>query len=317
MSGFGVGCRRLRRSRRPPPALFLQPPTPNYTPLNHHSWGKAIKKLSNLDAHTIVGSPQGPDSPGTHPPLAPGPGPVALPPPVPLAPGAPMTAAHAVAAAGLHLPPPTPLVVAQIEERDMTEADARVEVPFPQDPDREYLLSRTARYVAKDGAAFEGRLREQEAGNPAFRFLFDYEGEEGRFYRWRVYSLLMGDRETRWRTKPFQMTPDGPFWVPPPIPEAYIREEEERETERQRREQRERERERERAETRRGRGAKSRSRSRSRSRGNKRDGDGGGGRRGREEKYLTGRQAERARDIARGRGASYGVCVYIRACAHG
>ena len=217
------------------------------------SWGKAIKKLSNLDASTIVGSPQGPDSPGLHPPN-PLPGPVVLPPPTPLAPGAPMTAAHAVAAAGLHLPPPTPLVVAQIEERDMTEADARVEVPFPQDPDREYLLSRTARYVAKDGAAFEGRLREQEASNPAFRFLFDYDGAEGRFYRWRVYSLLMGDRETRWRTKPFQMTPDGPFWVPPPIPEAYLREEEEREKERQRREQRERDRERERAEARRGRG---------------------------------------------------------------
>lgn len=210
-----------------------------------------------------------------------------------LAPGAPVTAAAAAAAAGLILPPPVPLV---IEEREATEADARIEVVFPQDPDREFLLSRTARYVAKDGAAFEGRLREKEANNPAFRFLFDYGGEEGRFYRWRVYSLLMGDKETKWRAKPFQMTPDGPFWVPPPVPEAYLREEEKREKERQRREQRERER----AEARKSRGGggnRSRSRSRSRGREEKK----------KEEKYLTGRQAERARDIARGRGA----CVVV------
>ncbi|CAN0447583.1 unnamed protein product, partial [Hapterophycus canaliculatus] len=28
----------------------------------------------------------------------------------------------------------------------------------------------------------------------------------------------MGDREDRWLSRPFQMTPDGPWWIPPEEP---------------------------------------------------------------------------------------------------
>lgn len=28
----------------------------------------------------------------------------------------------------------------------------------------------------------------------------------------------MGDREDRWVTRPYQMTPNGPWWVPPEEP---------------------------------------------------------------------------------------------------
>jgi hypothetical protein len=36
--------------------------------------------------------------------------------------------------------------------------------------------------------------------------------------RWKAFSLAMGDREDNWHVKPFQMSPGGPFWVPPPLP---------------------------------------------------------------------------------------------------
>eukprot|EP00953_Heterococcus_sp_UTEX-ZZ885_P011276 6530-Heterococcus_DN1.PRE.2 len=38
----------------------------------------------------------------------------------------------------------------------------------------------------------------------------------------------MGDREENWRVKPFQMSPGGPFWVPPPLPTVSSDSEEER-----------------------------------------------------------------------------------------
>lgn len=34
----------------------------------------------------------------------------------------------------------------------------------------------------------------------------------------QVFSLAMGDREDRWLSRPFQMTPDGPWWIPPEEP---------------------------------------------------------------------------------------------------
>jgi hypothetical protein len=43
----------------------------------------------------------------------------------------------------------------------------------------------------------------------------------------------MGDRERSWRVKPFQMSPGGPFWVPPPLPTVSSDSEEEREKEQQ------------------------------------------------------------------------------------
>ena len=37
----------------------------------------------------------------------------------------------------------------------------------------------------------------------------------------KVWSLLMGDKENKWRIKPFQMSNNGAFWVPPPLPEKH------------------------------------------------------------------------------------------------
>jgi len=54
------------------------------------------------------------------------------------------------------------------------------------------MVDRTARYVAKDGTAFEQRLLDREAGNPDFGFLFEYESKEGQYYRWKVRSPRHG-----------------------------------------------------------------------------------------------------------------------------
>ncbi|CAN0412650.1 unnamed protein product, partial [Ectocarpus fasciculatus] len=86
---------------------------------------------------------------------------------------------------------------------------------IPAEKERRYMVDRTARYVAKDGQPFEQRLLDREAGNPDFAFLFEYESKEGQYYRWKVFSLVMGDREDRWVSRPYQMTPNGPWWVPP------------------------------------------------------------------------------------------------------
>ncbi|KAG0169240.1 U2 snRNP-associated SURP domain-containing protein [Apophysomyces sp. BC1015] len=44
------------------------------------------------------------------------------------------------------------------------------------------------------------------------------ESEEHVYYRWRLYSILQGDTKSQWRTEPFQMFEEGPWWVPPDIP---------------------------------------------------------------------------------------------------
>lgn len=38
----------------------------------------------------------------------------------------------------------------------------------------------------------------------------------------QVFSLVMGDKEDKWREKPFQMTLGGPFWVPPKMPQYSV-----------------------------------------------------------------------------------------------
>jgi U2-associated protein SR140 len=68
-------------------------------------------------------------------------------------------------------------------------------------------------YLAKVSA------EEQAAGNSRFSFLWDpseYDGDDGIYYRWRLYSLEHGDTDTRWRTAPFAMYDGGPLWNPPP-----------------------------------------------------------------------------------------------------
>ncbi|KAG5178404.1 hypothetical protein JKP88DRAFT_270519 [Tribonema minus] len=172
-----------------------------------------------------------------------------------------------------------------LAEREMQEGDQKVVVVLPRDEGRRYLIDRTARYVAKDGAALEDRLIQRESSNPDFDFLTNYTSEEGTYYRWRAYAFAMGDRERRWRQRPFQMVVGGAFWIPPAEPEDEPDSEEERELEKKR----ERERRRERMEKEREEAAKDPGKAQAE-----------------RYKYMTGRQLEKAREAERERGGPVG-----------
>lgn len=60
---------------------------------------------------------------------------------------------------------------------------SRGQVVIPTDPEREFLITRTARYVAKDGSSLEQLIREKELDNPDFAFLFKHDSPEGIYYR--------------------------------------------------------------------------------------------------------------------------------------
>ena len=122
----------------------------------------------------------------------------------------------------------------------MGDNDERVEVQFPESADRRALLDRLARYVSKDGAPLESIIAQREVENPDYVCLREPKSRDGLYYRWKVYSLLMGDKEHRWRTKPFQMAKDGKFWVPPEMPPDSESDEDEEVERRERQRQRDR-----------------------------------------------------------------------------
>ena len=103
-------------------------------------------------------------------------------------------------------------------EREMTDQDRRIEVVFSDDNERKLLIDHLARFVSKDGQPLENMVREREAANPEYKCLQEPGSAEGLYYRWKVWSLTMGDKERKWREQPFQMTSDGPFFIPPKMP---------------------------------------------------------------------------------------------------
>ena len=72
------------------------------------------------------------------------------------------------------------------EEREMTDADARVEVVFPEET-KQRIIDRLARYISKDGAPLENMLKEREASNPDYLCLRDPASTDGIYYRWKVH----------------------------------------------------------------------------------------------------------------------------------
>ncbi|GMF25394.1 unnamed protein product [Phytophthora lilii] len=116
---------------------------------------------------------------------------------------------------------PPPMAVAPT----IPSADANVSgkqtitVEIPLDECMKRRINHLARYVASDGLQFENAIRMREANNKAdYGFLFEPQSPLGLYYRWRVYSFAMGDDEHSWREKPFQMTAEGPVWMPPKMP---------------------------------------------------------------------------------------------------
>jgi hypothetical protein len=71
-------------------------------------------------------------------------------------------------------------------EVKMTETDSCIKIQIPKDKVVNALINRLAKYVAKDGQAFEAMLIEREVANPAFKFLFERDTPESNYYRWKV-----------------------------------------------------------------------------------------------------------------------------------
>ncbi|GMF42023.1 unnamed protein product [Phytophthora fragariaefolia] len=91
-----------------------------------------------------------------------------------------------------------------------------ITIEMPTDESVKQRVDHLARYVAADGQQFENAVRMREANNKTdYGFLFEPQSPLALYYRWRVYSFAMGDNEQLWREDPFQMTVDGPVWVPP------------------------------------------------------------------------------------------------------
>ncbi|EEY54549.1 U2-associated splicing factor, putative [Phytophthora infestans T30-4] len=93
-----------------------------------------------------------------------------------------------------------------------------IAIDIPTDQEARRRVDHLAHYVAADGLQFENAVRMREANNSAYSFFFEPQSALALYYRWRVYSFAMGDDEYTWREKPFQMTLDGPVWVPPKMP---------------------------------------------------------------------------------------------------
>ena len=77
-----------------------------------------------------------------------------------------------------------------------------------------------ATFVARGGPTLEEEIQLRERNNPFFQFLHQpWNDPMVVYYRWRLYSILQGDRNLlHWREEPFQIEQgeDSVVWVPPP-----------------------------------------------------------------------------------------------------
>ena len=104
-------------------------------------------------------------------------------------------------------------------------------VQLPADAARRSLIDQLAVQVSQRGVDYEQSILEQHAPHARaqpthpYTFLFALDSPDNVYYRWRVYSLRGGGGLERWDTRPFQMIPHGPMWLPP-VEGANVRVEE-------------------------------------------------------------------------------------------
>ena len=91
----------------------------------------------------------------------------------------------------------------------------RYVIKKPGDEILKAVIDRTAYYVAQFGQDFEKEIVDKESDNDKFKLFILDNGEWNKYYRWRVYSLSMGDSLYQWRRTPFQIIQNGPYWIPP------------------------------------------------------------------------------------------------------
>eukprot|EP01071_Lankesteria_metandrocarpae_P006538 Lankesteria_metandrocarpae@DN4392_c0_g1_i1.p1 len=107
----------------------------------------------------------------------------------------------------------TPLIPSP--EIVLIDESADIMVNVPSDPKLKALIDKLATYIAEDGHPFEQQIMERETDNERFNFLFDFNSEDHRYYRWRVFASAQGDTPKSWRLEPFQVFAGGLNWVPP------------------------------------------------------------------------------------------------------
>ena len=69
-------------------------------------------------------------------------------------------------------------------------SDKEIEVSIPEDLHMRYVIDTLATFVLKDGAKFEQLIRQREAQNPAFAFLFEDGTAANVYYRWKLFTLV-------------------------------------------------------------------------------------------------------------------------------
>ncbi|KAG8229957.1 hypothetical protein J437_LFUL008530 [Ladona fulva] len=94
---------------------------------------------------------------------------------------------------------------------------AVVKVVIPTERNLLCLIHRMIEFVVREGPLFEAMIMNREINNPMFRFLFENQSPAHVYYRWKLYSILQGDLQIRWRTEEFRMFKNGSIWKPPPM----------------------------------------------------------------------------------------------------
>ncbi|KAM3579210.1 hypothetical protein VKS41_008431 [Umbelopsis sp. WA50703] len=108
--------------------------------------------------------------------------------------------------------------ITTIDNGVISKPRSEIQVVKPEDPQQLKIIHRTIERVLVHGQTFEAALIEREWNNPAYSFLTNNNTCEHVYYRWKLYSLLQGDSKYRWRSEPFQMFVEGPWWIPPETP---------------------------------------------------------------------------------------------------
>lgn len=95
--------------------------------------------------------------------------------------------------------------------------NAIVKVVIPTERNVLMLIHRMIEFVVREGPMFEAMIMNREINNPMFRFLFENQNPMHIYYRWKLFSILQGDLQAKWRTEEFRMFKGGSVWKPPPM----------------------------------------------------------------------------------------------------
>ena len=106
-------------------------------------------------------------------------------------------------------------VMSQAAGQESTIETATVTVVVPVERVVRQLIHRTIEFVVREGPAFEALLVTTYKGDDKFDFLSDYSSHDHIYYRWKLFSILQGDRATRWKKDTFIMYRGGSIWRPP------------------------------------------------------------------------------------------------------